>query len=290
VSAFVLPVRTEFSKAFYEWLRPNIRYIIECRPQAVSMGNAIRSFKNKITTCRGLSEAEGKEMLQAHLDEFLEERILTAQQLICESGMKKIVDGDVIVTYACSFVVSKLLIAAHDAGRKFRVIVVDSNPLREGKEMLKRLACAGISCSYVLLHSVCYVMKEVTKVFLGAYALLSNGNLVSRVGTAVVAMSAHEYNTPVLVCSDTNKFSEKSMLDSITWNELGDTDVLANVGNDTLKDWRSTKGLYLLSILYDVTPREYIDMIVTEFGMIPPTSVPVILREYTHGYDGGYDE
>lgn len=34
---------------------------------------------------------------------------------------------------------------------------------------------------------------QVTKVFLGAYSMLSNGGLVSRVGTAVVASMAHEY-------------------------------------------------------------------------------------------------
>lgn len=30
---------------------------------------------------------------------------------------------------------------------------------------------------------------------------------------------------------------------------------------------------------YDITPPEYITMIITEVGMIPPSSVPVVLRE-----------
>jgi translation initiation factor eIF-2B subunit delta len=72
-------------------------------------------------------------MLDEFLDEFLDERLLTAEQLICDFGLKKIVDGDVIITYACSYVVSKLLVSAKEAGKNFRVIVVDSNPLREGK-------------------------------------------------------------------------------------------------------------------------------------------------------------
>ena len=33
---------------------------------------------------------------------------------------------------------------------------------------------------------------------------------------------------------------------------------------------------------YDAMPAEYVTLIVTEFGMIPPTSVPVIVREYNN--------
>jgi len=37
--------------------------------------------------------------------------------------------------------------------------------------------------------------------------------------------------------------------------------------------------LPLLNLVYDVMPMAFITLIVTEFGLIPPTSVPVILRE-----------
>lgn len=36
----------------------------------------------------------------------------------------------------------------------------------------------------------------------------------------------------------------------------------------------------LLNLTYDAMPAEYVTVIVTECGAIPPTSVPVILREY----------
>lgn len=44
--------------------------------------------------------------------------------------------------------------------------------------------------------------------------------------------------------------------------------------------WRDQPRLGLLNLKYDAMPAEFVTMIVTEFGMIPPTSVPVILREY----------
>ena len=51
-------------------------------------------------------------------------------------------------------------------------------------------------------------------------------------------------------------------------------------GEDTpLADWRDIRNLKLLNLVYDLTPTEYISAIITEVGMIPPTSVPVIIRE-----------
>ena len=36
----------------------------------------------------------------------------------------------------------------------------------------------------------------------------------------------------------------------------------------------------LLNLTYDAMPQDFVTLVVTEFGAIPPTSVPVILREY----------
>ena len=39
------------------------------------------------------------------------------------------------------------------------------------------------------------------------------------------------------------------------------------------------RRLKLLNLLYDVTPAEYVTLVITEVGMIPSTSVPAIVRE-----------
>lgn len=36
----------------------------------------------------------------------------------------------------------------------------------------------------------------------------------------------------------------------------------------------------VLNLIYDAMPQDFVTLVVTEFGAIPPTSVPVILREY----------
>ena len=52
-------------------------------------------------------------------------------------------------------------------------------------------------------------------------------------------------------------------------------------GDDSsLENWKEIANLSVVNILYDLTPPEYINKIITELGALPPSSVPVILREY----------
>lgn len=60
-----------------------------------------------------------------------------------------------------------------------------------------------------------------TKVLLGAHALMANGYVMSRAGTAQVALVAKSYNVPVLICCETHKFSERVQTDAFVYNEIG---------------------------------------------------------------------
>lgn len=60
-----------------------------------------------------------------------------------------------------------------------------------------------------------------SKVLLGAHALLANGSVMSRVGTSQIALVSKAYNVPVLVCCETYKFCERVQTDSFVSNELG---------------------------------------------------------------------
>lgn len=57
-----------------------------------------------------------------------------------------------------------------------------------------------------------------------------------------------------------------------------DTD--SEQSENVLDDWQKLASLNIVNILYDLTPPEYIKKVITEFGALPPSSVPVILREY----------
>lgn len=242
------------------------------------MGNAIRWLKVEISKIDpDMSDAEAKTLLCAGLDAFQRERVTYADRIIAESAAGKIRDGDVILTYAKSSLVQKALVLAHEQGKKFRVVVVDSRPLHEGKHLAAALATLGLDVKYCLIHGLSHNIQDATKVFLGAHAMMGNGRLYSRVGTALVAMEAKDLDKPVIVLCETIKFTDRVALDSIVHNEIAPADELVIPGGP-LEKWGDVKKLQICNPMYDVTPAEYIQMIVSEMGTVPPTSVPVLHR------------
>jgi translation initiation factor eIF-2B subunit delta len=250
------------------------------------MGNAIRWLKLEISKVDiDVPEAEAKEELCLAIDDFIRNKVTLADTVIAESAAANIRDGDVILTHAKSSIVEKAIVKAHNDGRKFRVIIVDSRPLHEGKALAKSLvALEGLEIKLIQMSGLSHSISEATKVLVGAHAMMSNGRLYSRCGTAQVAMEAYDHDVPVIVLCESIKFTEKVALDSIVMNEIAPPDELLLAGRDSvggktiLNAWKEQKNLQLLNLLYDVTPAEYIKMVVTEFGTLPPSSVPVLHR------------
>jgi len=150
-----------------------------------------------------------------------------------------------------------------------------------------------IPCTYALLPALPSLITEVTTVLLGAHSLSANGSVYSRAGTAMVAMLAKGHSVPVMVCCETYKFSEGVMLDGFGKNELGKISLLLSVHTFKLNLYwiaparvsKSTKNsqalspslnLEILNPLYDLTPPTCITAVVTEVGLIPPSSISSI--------------
>ncbi|KAJ6102728.1 hypothetical protein N7486_005155 [Penicillium sp. IBT 16267x] len=331
VESYTTPLGTSLPRHMTTHLSHQITYLSTCRPLSISQGNAIRALKLAIAGIDpSMPESAAKATLCDFIDSFIREKITVADQVIAASAAQKIQDGDVIVTFAGSSIVKQTLLAAHNEGKQFRVSIIDSRPLFEGKNLARALANAGLDVQYSLVHGISHAIKDATKVFLGAHAMTSNGRLYSRVGTALVAMSAKEraggVEVPVIVCCETVKFTDRVALDSIVVNEIADAAELVS-GNppqqvtglpdpaaftappidpkkgkgvkpaaptpdpaasdripspSPLANWKETSHLQLLNLMYDVTPAEYVDMVVTEMGSLPPSAVPIVHRMSTN--------
>ncbi|EKV10618.1 Initiation factor 2B-like protein [Penicillium digitatum] len=328
IESYATPMGTSLARHLTTHLSAQITYLSTCRPLSISQGNAIRALKLFIAGIDpSTPEASAKVSLCEYIDSFIREKITVADQVIADSAAQKVQDGDVIVTFAGSSIVKQTLLLAHNQGKRFRVSIIDSRPLFEGKSLARDLAKSGLDVQYSLVHAITHAIKDATKVFLGAHAMTSNGGLYSRVGTALVAMSAKErasgVEIPVIVCCETIKFTDRVALDSIVVNEIADANELLPMntpvslvvrdpadayvppppdnkkgGNRTLApeppvlphkssssplaNWHNTPNLQLLNIMYDVTPAEYVDMVITEMGSLPPSAVPIVHRMVTN--------
>ena len=284
IESYVTPQRNSLPRHLTTHLSSQIDYLVSCRPISISMGNAIRWLKVEISNVDvGTPESQAKSELCDSIDTFIREKVTVADEVIANKANEKIVDGDTILTFAKSSIVQRTLAEAFRRGKKFRVIVVDSRPLLEGKNLARALVDLGIEVQYTLTHGISHVFKDATKVFLGAHAMMSTG-LYSRIGTALVAMSAKEANIPVIVCCESVKLTERVALDSFVHNEVAPAEELIIQGkiSTPLSGWKDVPNLQLLNLMYDLTPAEYVTMIITEYGIISPSSVPVIIRLSTN--------
>jgi translation initiation factor eIF-2B subunit delta len=279
----------------------------------MSMGNFIKFFRFTISQVPADSnEADAKDFLLEKLYGFIEERVSVAQQNIAKFCTAAIRNNDVILTFGSSPVIRQVLLAAAKV-KSFRLIVVDVRPLREAVKTIAALS-PHVSCMYTPLSCAATVMKEATKVIMGASALLSNGSVLAPAGTAMVAELAKFFRVPVIIAAESYKFCEKVQLDSIVYNELGssaeivappsaaaagpsegsDATSAAPASGEALASapvrWGGYKGaadssemngcpFQVINLRYDITPIESVSVVATEAGMIPPTSVPVLIRE-----------
>jgi translation initiation factor eIF-2B subunit delta len=59
--------------------------------------------------------------------------------------------------------------------------------------MVKRLSSYGIKCTYTLINGVSFLIHRVTKVFIGASSVLSNGAVVAKLGTSMLTSIATKH-------------------------------------------------------------------------------------------------
>ncbi|GAA5935982.1 translation initiation factor eIF2B subunit delta [Sporobolomyces koalae] len=303
ISSYTPPPQTTLTRHLpTTHLNPQIAHLIRARPLSVSMGTAIRYLKYEISLIEMEADLDdAKALLLEKIDSFVRDRILLAGRVIEQHAVDKIKNGDTILTYARSSVVEGVLLEAKRLGKEFSVVVVDSRPLYEGKNLLHSLRLASIPTTYVLLPSLSLVLPRISLCFLGTHSLLSNGSMFSRAGTAMVAMMLKEKGVPVVCCCETYKFSERIMLDSIVGNEratptplLQDLTLTPSATTALPPATSSSKptnppatttpslptSLAPLSLLYDVSRPEDVTVVITEAGLIPVQSVPVLLRDY----------
>lgn len=306
IQAYTTPIGTSLARHMTShFLSPQIDFLKTCRPISESQGNAIRFLKKLIVEIDpSVEESQAKSYLCEQIDIFIRDRITVTDQAIAASARTQIKPNSVVLTFANSSLVSKTLLQAHTDGIPFRVIVADSRPLFEGKNLARTLMRAGLEVEYTPLSGVAHAVKDANLVLLGAHSMLSNGRLQSRVGTASVAMHAHQADVPVIVLCESVKFTGKVALDSIVLNEVAPSEelLLPQSSNNAsqqaptedkddepvskvkqLGDWKDIKNLQILNLMYDVTPAEYIRMVICEYGSLPPSSVPVVHRLANEG-------
>ncbi len=252
--------------------------LVATRPTAVSLPNAVHFVMRGLPGTRTTDEARSGIVERA-------EKFITssehAVERIAEFGARHIRDGDTILTHCNSEVALGCIIEAHRSGREIEVFATEVRPRNQGHITIKTLNDAGIKTNFIVDSAVRSFIRDIDLVIVGADAVTVNGAVVNKIGTSQVAHTAAEARVNMLVAAETYKFAPRTVVgDLITIEE--------RPGNEVLPDEiaKTLPHVTVRNPAFDVTAPEFIDLIITEQGAIPPQMASVIIREYL-GWDIG---
>ncbi len=257
-------------KEFVEELEKVKDYLLATRPTAVSLRNAIYFVLNRI---QGETLDEMRESVIKNAEEFIN-LSLEAVQRIGKYGAQRIRDGSTILTHCNSSAALAIIIQAHRDGKNIKVFNTETRPWLQGHITARTLAKEGIDVTMIVDSAVRYFMRDIDIVVVGADTIASNGAVINKIGTSQIALVAHEARVPFIVAAETYKFSPETVIGKLVEIEERPAEEIANP-----KDF---PGVKFRNPVFDATPPEYIDAIITERGVISPYLAYQIIREVMH--------
>ncbi len=265
-----LSTKTDSLSEFNKEMKKAAQTLLKTRPTAVSLPNAIRF----VTRYQGDTVEKARKSIVSSADEFIK-RSEKAVEQIGKIGAKRIRDGDLIMTHCHSAAAVSIITTAFKQGKNIRVIATESRPMMQGHITVQQLSDAGIPTTLVVDSAMRYYMQDVDLAIVGADAIGVNGCLVNKIGTSQLALAAHEARVNLLVAAETFKFSPRTIFGELIEIEERSPDEVLSA-----QKRKSLKNVTVRNPAFDVTPPEYIDLICTEVGAIPPEMAYIIIRDY----------
>ena len=196
---------------------------------------------------------------------------------IAKSGMDLVPEGGTALTHcnagplACGGLGTALgcLIAAHRAGRTFRVLADETRPLLQGARLTAlELAAEGIEVAVLPDGAAPSLIArgEVQAVFVGADRIARNGDFANKIGTYPLALAAHAHGIPFYVAAPMSTF-DAAIADGrhIPIEERPGSEVLTLHGTALTAD-----GIAARNPAFDVSRAQLGTAFVTDRGVLRP--------------------
>jgi ribose 1,5-bisphosphate isomerase len=235
------------------------------------MRNAIRLIINQVEKSTEKSVKKLSETVSMASQQFLKD-LENSKERIAEMGARRIRNNSTILTHCHSSTVTHLLRKARHDGKVFEVICTETRPVFQGKITAKEMLDLSVRTTFIVDSAARFFMNQVDMVVVGADAITSEGNVINKIGTSMIALVAQEARTPFYVVSELLKFDPATM--------YGDYEKIEE--RDPREIWKDApKDLTVRNPAFDVTRRDFIHGIICEEGIISPHSITEVMhRKY----------
>lgn len=237
--------------------------IVRSKPEMAQVLQALNRF---------VLDAEALEAGPANLGEFrialvnlLSEHLARLQRQLeqtARNAQDLLKNGTVVLTHSRSSSVLQALRMAKQEGKLIDVVLTESRPLLEGRQLARELAEDQIPVRLVVDTVAGTAVPGCDRVLLGADSV-TQGGVVNKSGSSLIALAAREAGVPVNVLAETGK----------TWVKKVDPSLglLRGRLRDPKEVWEHPPlGVEVVNLYFDLVPHALIESLVCEDGRFPP--------------------
>jgi ribose 1,5-bisphosphate isomerase len=255
-------------KAFLEELLKAKETLFASRETEPLMRNAVRLIINQVENSTDKSITKLTQIVSTASHRFLKD-LENSKERIAEIGAKRIRSNSTILTHCHSSTVTSLLKRAKQEGKSFELICTETRPVFQGKITAREMLDLSVKTTFIIDSATRFFMNHVDLVIVGADAITSEGNVINKIGTSMVALAAQEARTPFYVVSELLKFDPATM--------YGDYEKIEERNSSEI--WKDApKKLIIRNPAFDVTRRDFIHGIICEEGIISPHSITEVMQ------------
>lgn len=268
METFAMETKAKDKKEFLKELSKAKEILFASRETEPLMRNAVRWIISQVEISEERKVSELAERVSFASQKFLE-NLEDSKEKIAEIGAKRIRDNSIILTHCHSSTVTHLLKRARQKGKTFEIISTETRPLFQGRITAKEMLELGVKTTFIVDSAARFFMNQVDIVIVGADAITSEGNVINKIGTSMIALEAQEARTPFYVVSELLKFDPETM--------YGDYEKIEERPTDEI--WKDKpKNLIIRNPAFDVTRRDFIHGIICEEGIISPHSIIEVMH------------
>nr|WP_320048846.1 hypothetical protein [uncultured Desulfuromonas sp.] len=173
----------------------------------------------------------------------------------CANHARQLISpGQTVLTHSCSSTLMRLFAALR--GTDCHIVVCESRPLYEGVTVVRQLSDWRLPCTLITDAQAGVYTAQADLVMVGADSLLSDGAVVNKVGTRLLALAAQRDQCPVYVVAESFKQRPEAagalVLEQMDVSELGHDLPDAHMANsyfditepDLISAWVDERGAH----------------------------------------------
>lgn len=227
--------------------------VLDAQPSMAPLVSLVRDVMVAVRDADSLEH--GRHSAAAAADAFrgtVTERI----HRVAEAAAEVLPVGGTVVTVSSSSTV-RLLLESEAVPRGITVLCFESRPMNEGRDLASALAARGVDVAYAVDAAAHRLVPACEAVVMGADSVGDRG-VVNKIGSALIALTAHSAGVPVHVLADQTKILPRGF-------PQGVDDVRPGV-----EVWDAPPGVDVWNHYFEPVPLQYVTTVVTESGPMSP--------------------